>query len=107
MADSSATKGADRQLVQSIERAALLLDTLAQQHGDLSLAELSERSGLHNSTAYRILATLAKHGYVRQDPRTKAYRLGFANFGEQGFKHILLFHFFDFLLGYLIYISKG
>ena len=77
MADSSATKGADRQLVQSIERAALLLDTLAQQHGDLSLAELSERSGLHNSTAYRILATLAKHGYVRQDPRTKAYRLGF------------------------------
>jgi IclR family KDG regulon transcriptional repressor len=66
-----------RSLVQSVERALLLLDTLAQQDNGLTLVEISERVGLHTSTAYRILATLVAYDFVRQDPDTKAYQLGF------------------------------
>lgn len=64
-------------LVQSVERALVLLDTLAEQNSGLTLTELCELVDLHASTAYRLLATLLEHGYVRQDKRSKAYRLGF------------------------------
>lgn len=64
-------------LVQSVERALVLLDALAEHNNGLTLTELSELVNLHASTAYRLLATMLKHGYVRQDSRSKAYRLGF------------------------------
>lgn len=66
----------DRGAVQSVERALALLDTLAGERNGLSLTELCERVGLHTSTAYRLLATLAAAGYVRQDRERKTYRLG-------------------------------
>ena len=64
-------------LVQSVERALILLNELAEQQGGLTLTELCERVGLHSSTVHRLLATLRKYDYVRQDSRSKVYRLGF------------------------------
>ncbi len=48
--------------VQSIERALSLLEALADFRGDIGLAELSKRVGLHASTTHRILATLVARG---------------------------------------------
>lgn len=41
-----------------------------------SLAELSSKVGYHKTTAYRLLATLQRNGFVQQDPDTDRYRLG-------------------------------
>jgi len=62
--------------VQSIARALTLLEALADQHGDIGIAELSRRVCLHVSTAHRILGTLVNRGYVRQSPETGRYALG-------------------------------
>lgn len=63
--------------VQSIERALLLLETLAQHSSGCSIKQLAELTGLNKSTIHRILHTLLTFGYVRQNPQTDNYHLGF------------------------------
>lgn len=61
--------------VQVIERMFTLLEVLAGKEEPVSLKEISERSGLHPSTAHRILNDLAIGRFVdRAEPG--AYRLG-------------------------------
>jgi DNA-binding IclR family transcriptional regulator len=43
---------------------------------DASLTDLARGLGLHKSTAYGILATLAAHGLVLRDRASRRYRLG-------------------------------
>ena len=62
--------------VQSIERALSLLEALEDSRGEIGIAELSKRVGLHVSTVHRILATLVARGYARQNPETGRYALG-------------------------------
>ncbi|MCX5732896.1 MAG: IclR family transcriptional regulator [candidate division NC10 bacterium] len=62
--------------VQSVVRALTLLDALGDSRGEVGVAELSKRVGLHVSTAHRLLATLVVHGYARQNPDTGRYALG-------------------------------
>lgn len=62
--------------VQSIARALSLLEALEDSRGEVGVAELSKRVGLHVSTAHRILATLVARGYARQNPETGRYALG-------------------------------
>ncbi|HWT80094.1 MAG TPA: IclR family transcriptional regulator [Candidatus Methylomirabilis sp.] len=62
--------------VQSIERALSLLEALEDSRGEVGIAELSKRVGLHVSTVHRILATLVARGYARQSPETSRYALG-------------------------------
>ena len=71
---------ADTGGVQSIARALTLLEALADQHGDIGIAELSRRVGLHVSTAHRILGTLVHRGYARQSAETGRYTLGAKTF---------------------------
>ena len=63
--------------VQSVDRALLLLDILAVAGGECSIKYLSEKSGLHKSTVYRLLQTLVQHNYVRQNEETEEYCLGY------------------------------
>lgn len=66
---------ADRISIQVIERMIALLDTLAGHPDPVSLKELSSATGLHPSTAHRILNDLVTTRYVdRTEPG--AYRLG-------------------------------
>ena len=61
--------------IQVIERMMKLLDVLSSYHEPVSLKQLALETGLHPSTAHRILAAMAVAGFVeRADPGT--YRLG-------------------------------
>jgi DNA-binding IclR family transcriptional regulator len=62
--------------IQSIERAAAILRTLATGSGPLRLAEISTSLHLSKGTAHGILRTLAEVGFVDQDRDTGRYRLG-------------------------------
>ncbi len=56
-------------LVQSVDRAATILEALAR-HGSLGVSELAAELGVHKSTASRLVATLEQHDLVEQsDPR--------------------------------------
>ena len=61
--------------VQVIERISQLLEVLASREEPVSLKEISERTGLHPSTAHRILNDLAIGRFVDR-PEPGAYRLG-------------------------------
>lgn len=61
--------------VQVIERMFSLLDILAAHEDAVSLKEISEQSGLHPSTAHRILNDLATGRFVER-PAAGNYRLG-------------------------------
>ena len=61
--------------VQVIERMFSLLDILANREEAMSLKEISEKSGLHASTAHRILNDLATGRFVDR-PAAGSYRLG-------------------------------
>jgi DNA-binding IclR family transcriptional regulator len=61
--------------IQVIERMMTLLDVLAHHHDAVSLKLLSQETGLHPSTAHRILGAMTSSGFVeRAEPG--AYRLG-------------------------------
>ena len=61
--------------VQVIERIFTLMDVLASREEALSLKEISQKTGLHPSTAHRILNDLAIGRYVDR-PEPGSYRLG-------------------------------
>jgi DNA-binding IclR family transcriptional regulator len=62
--------------IQVIDRAAALLDALGRAGGDASLKVLTADTGLHPSTASRILASLLAHGFVERGEGSGRYRLG-------------------------------
>lgn len=61
--------------IQVLERAFALLDTLSAQAEPMSLKQISEQTGLHPSTAHRILNDLTIGRYVDR-PQAGTYRLG-------------------------------
>lgn len=70
------TKGAARaQPVHSLDRALDLLEALADIGAEVGITALAARTGLHASTAHRLLATLVRRGWVTHDPRSHRYRL--------------------------------
>ena len=64
-------------LVQTIERVTWIFDTLSQYPQGMSLGDLSEKIGLPKGTSHRLLSSLGYFDFVRQDPLTKNYFLGF------------------------------
>jgi IclR family acetate operon transcriptional repressor len=65
-----------RRSVQSVDRALDLLEALAAADGETSITSLAAKTGLHVSTVHRLLATLLRRGYVRQNPETSRYYAG-------------------------------
>ncbi len=61
--------------IQVIERMFTLIDLLASRKEAMSLKDISEKSGLHPSTAHRILNDLTLGRYVDR-PEAGSYRLG-------------------------------
>ena len=69
------SKDARSPTIQVLERCFALLDTLASHQEPVSLKEISERTGLHPSTAHRILNDLAI-GRLVDRPEAGSYRWG-------------------------------
>jgi DNA-binding IclR family transcriptional regulator len=65
----------ERNSVQSIERAFAILTEISKHQG-ISLAELSKKVALHNSTTFHLVRTMVDLGIVRQEKQTKRYQLG-------------------------------
>jgi len=61
--------------IQVLERTFALLDALAEHEDPVSLKAISARTGLHPSTAHRILNDLAI-GHFFERPEAGSYRLG-------------------------------
>jgi DNA-binding IclR family transcriptional regulator len=70
-----ATKDPTTPSIQVLERSFALLDVLAQQPEAMALKDISERTGLHPSTAHRILNDLVAGRFVDR-PQAGQYRLG-------------------------------
>jgi DNA-binding IclR family transcriptional regulator len=70
-----ASKDSRTATIQVLERAFGLLELLASQPDPISLKEISERTGLHPSTAHRILNDLTIGRFVDR-PQAGTYRLG-------------------------------
>lgn len=68
-----------RGLVQSVERAIMLLEAVADgaPEGE-TVAALAERCGLNRATSWRLLATLEAYDLVHVDPATHRYTVGLA-----------------------------
>jgi DNA-binding IclR family transcriptional regulator len=64
--------------VQSVQRAAALLQAIADSADPQTAPDLAERCGLNRSTAWRILSTLEDEGLVDRDPATSRYSIGHA-----------------------------
>lgn len=65
--------------IQSLDRALVVLDTLAENSG-LTLSELAEKLDQSVATMYRVLTTLSIRGFVESDPQTQEWHIGPASF---------------------------
>jgi len=66
----------ERAGIQSLERAFAILEEIARHREGVGLAELSKRVGLHSSTTFHLVRTMAQLGYVNQPKDSKKYRIG-------------------------------
>lgn len=62
--------------VQVLDRALSILDILSSDGPELAPIELSQRLGLHKSTAHRLMMVLERHRLIERSPQNGKYRLG-------------------------------
>lgn len=73
--------GTRNAVIQSVDRAARILEALAEGPGRLGVSELSARLGLAKGTVHGLLRTLHDHGLVEQNADSDKYQLGPALLG--------------------------
>lgn len=67
---------ADQYIVQPVAKALQVLEYVAEEGRDLSLAMICEQTGLPKTTTFRYLQTLRRSGFVAYDPKSDRYRAG-------------------------------
>jgi DNA-binding IclR family transcriptional regulator len=65
-----------RATIQSVDRAARILETLAAGPRRYGVSELSDRLEISRPTVHGLLQTLLAHGFVEQDRHSDKYQLG-------------------------------
>lgn len=63
--------------IQSVERAARILEVLSQGEGPMGLTGIAQRVGLGKSTTHRILSSLCGAGLARGNTNSRQYSLGY------------------------------
>lgn len=63
-------------MIQSVERAAAILEIIAQEGGRAHLRTIHEQMGIGKTTVHNILKTLDRLGYVQRVPGDMRYHLG-------------------------------
>src|SRR5947199_692364 len=66
--------------VQSVDRALLIIETLAEDDEGYRLSDLSVRTGLSSSNVHRLLATLEKRRFVQFDRYESKWHVGAQSF---------------------------
>jgi IclR family acetate operon transcriptional repressor len=66
--------------VQSVDRALLIIETLAEDDEGYRLSDLAVRTGLSTSTVHRLLATLEKRRFVQFDRYESKWHVGAQSF---------------------------
>ncbi|MEG2677737.1 MAG: helix-turn-helix domain-containing protein, partial [Oscillospiraceae bacterium] len=64
--------------ISSVQRALKILKLFVPSNDGLTLMDISNQSGVHKSTALRMVSTLKDAGFLKQSPESKKYRLGVA-----------------------------
>ncbi len=72
--------GRERGVLRSVTNALAVLEAFSVDKPELGVTELSQALGLGKSTVHRLLASLAARDYVRKNPQTERYCLGFKAF---------------------------
>ena len=67
---------ATTKMIQSLERAAMILELFQNQVTELGLKEIVEKTGLNKSTAFGIVNSLTELGYLMQNNENQKYCLG-------------------------------
>lgn len=67
---------ATTKMIQSLERAAMILELFQNQVTELGLKEIVEKTGLNKSTAFGIVNSLTELGYLMQNSENQKYCLG-------------------------------
>ena len=62
--------------MKSLAKALSVMDLLVSKNEEMSITEISMALGMPKGTVHRILASLVKYKYARQDQETKKYGLG-------------------------------
>ena len=62
--------------IQSLERAFAILEEVARNREGINLADLGKAVGLHNSTTFHLVKTMAQLGYIGHVRDSKRYRIG-------------------------------
>jgi len=75
MAGTKEDSSGPRYPIESVDNALRILLMLRDRPA-ISVSEVSDALSVARSTAHRLLAMLVYHGFVRQDPATKAYATG-------------------------------
>ncbi len=66
----------NKYVVAALDRSMQLLEQLAVSP-DVGISEIAKRTGSTKTQAFRLLHTLELRGYVRKDPSTRTYALGY------------------------------
>lgn len=72
----ASARPSDARALGSLYKGLQILEVLYDHGGNLGVTELSERLGVSKAGAYRLLFTLERGGFVRQDSETGKYGLG-------------------------------
>ncbi len=67
---------ATTKMIQSLERGFAILELLGSSHEELSVKEISDALGLNKSTAFGLIHTLTRLGYLEQNDQNQKYTLG-------------------------------
>ena len=62
--------------MQTVDKALGLLGFFSEGRPAIGLSEIARLSGFNKATTRRLLVALEKHGFVEQEDKTRAYRLG-------------------------------
>ena len=62
--------------IKTVDKALDILESFTGADTELGVSELSRRLGINATSVYKILSTLKKRGYVRQENPKGKYRLG-------------------------------
>lgn len=78
MEDAGNTPPRASRRVRSVDHAVDILQTINMLNGQAGVSEIARQTGLSKATVHHLLTTLEERRFIKQDPATSQYRLGWA-----------------------------